>query len=423
MYTITLNENVSESFYSGFRTQHPENVLHDVRLSETGRVVLSPTLELSVNSAGSLSFTVPPTNPLYADISSMNAIVRVYKRFGPGYGDERLLFKGRVLNETLDFQKKKEVYCEGVLSFFLDSQQRPFTFAGSVADFLTLLVNRHNASVEEKKRFSVGTISVGTGTTISRESKDYISTLDAIDTFLVGSDLGGVIQFRESISGVTYIDYITASERQTQQVIKFGENLLDFSKYITAEDIYTVLIPLGPEQKDSSGQSLGRMTISSVNSGRDYLESSAGVTNYGKIERVLIFDNAETPAMLKSYGEALVNSGSSTATTITINAIDLSIVAPAYDEIEVGDLVLVQSPPHGVNQYFQCTSIRYDLFNPNQNEYSFGEGYATLTGRTVSMGNAIGSGGGYSGDISAEIEQALNNIKRINGGTAFTVLD
>lgn len=65
--------------------------------------------------------------------------------------------------------------------------------------------------------------------------------------------------------------------KTNSQVIEFGTNLLDITEYITAENVFTVLIPLGERQKDSSGNETGRLTIESVNSGKDYIESATGI--------------------------------------------------------------------------------------------------------------------------------------------------
>ena len=42
-----------------------------------------------------------------------------------------------------------------------------------------------------------------------------------------------------------YIDYVKQYGKISTQSIRFGENILDFQKYVKAEDIKTAIIPIG----------------------------------------------------------------------------------------------------------------------------------------------------------------------------------
>lgn len=103
--------------------------------------IFSPSVELELNKTGSFLFTVYPDHPQYNTIQKLRSIITVYQ-------DDYLLFRGRVLDDEIGFHNEKHVTCEGELAFLLDSVQRPYDYSGTVAGFLNLLIDNHNAQVE-----------------------------------------------------------------------------------------------------------------------------------------------------------------------------------------------------------------------------------------------------------------------------------
>lgn len=94
--------------------------------------LLNPAVELEENKTGSFKFGLLPDHPHYGLIRKMKSIITVYQ-------DDYLLFRGRVLDDTIGWHNQKTVNCEGELSFLLDSIQRPYDYSGTVAGYLNLL--------------------------------------------------------------------------------------------------------------------------------------------------------------------------------------------------------------------------------------------------------------------------------------------
>ena len=126
-------------------------LLYAPTLVHEGYAVLNPKLTVELNKAGSLTFLLPPNNVMYDRIQKLKSVVTVLQ-------DNEEIFRGRVLHDTRDFYNRKDVYCEGELSFLLDSIQRPYNLTGSFSDMFTQLINTHNEQVDEFKRFTVGII-------------------------------------------------------------------------------------------------------------------------------------------------------------------------------------------------------------------------------------------------------------------------
>lgn len=338
-------------------------------LSTEGYGVLSPKLTVELNKAGSLDFTLPPGNAMYDDLHKLKSIITVFQN-----GDE--LFRGRILHDEKDFYKQKKVYCEGELAFFLDSKQRPYSATKTVKEWFEYYISNHNLRVESTKQFVVGDITVeNSSESLTIKSDDYATTLTEIENRLL-ADYGGYLSIREN-SGKRYIDWLSESGTNNSQIIEFGRNLLDITEYITAENVFTVLIPLG--KSSSSGSTNKNLTISSVNDGKDYLEDATGISLFGRIEETIDWPEIESASILKQLGQLVLSQNIEQSITLTIRAIDLYLIDNAVESIRIGDWVRVISLPHGLDKQFQCTKIVYDLVSPEQTEYTFGIAYTSLT--------------------------------------------
>lgn len=108
--------------------------------------VYEPKCELEVNKTGSLTFTIPPTHPMYDALQKMKSEIEVYQ-------DGEFLGAYRVLNTDLDFNNIKAVTCEGELAHLLDSVQRPAEYHDiSVEDYFETLIHLLDTALRAGKR-------------------------------------------------------------------------------------------------------------------------------------------------------------------------------------------------------------------------------------------------------------------------------
>lgn len=341
-------------------------LIYAPNLVEDGYSVLSPKLTVELNKAGSLEFVLPPTNPMFDGILKMKSVLTVHR-------DVTEIFRGRCLNHEKDFYRRKKIYCEGDLAFLLDSVQRPYSFQGDVPDLFRQFVGNHNEQVDAFKRFVAGEITVTDANGyINREDKTYPNTLDEINSALIDTH-GGYIRTRLGTDGVRYVDLLADYNSVSSQVIEFGVNLLDITEYIKADDVFTVLVPLGAERDGA------RLTIKSVNDGKDYIQNDTAISLFGRICKVETWDDVTEAKNLLSKGKAYLDAGIEMAVSLSIKAVDLHLVDVDTDQIRLGDQVRVISTPHGLDSYFLCSKIVLDLVNPDQSEYVFGASFKTLT--------------------------------------------
>lgn len=368
-----------------------------------GLKIFSPSLDLELNKTGSFSFTLYPDHPYYGSIQKLKSIITVYQ-------EDYLLFRGRVLDDEIGFYNERKVTCEGELAFLLDSIKRPYDFTGSVAEYLALLLESHNAQVDGTKRFTLGNVTV-------TDPNDYIvrSNIDYTDTWKEMNDklltlLGGFLSVRHA-DGVAYLDYLADFALLSPQKIEFGKNLLDQKRIIKGADVATVVIPLGAKLKDAEGKDTDkRLTIETVNGGADFIEDASAISQYGTIVKTVIFDDVTIAENLKAKGQAYLSSLVKLPESIELTAADLATVSTAFSSFHLGTYVDVVSKPHGLNQKFLVRKLSINLLDPAANKLTLGgvfEGLAaSLKGLTDTQGKIIN-------EISESVRKASEAVYNV----------
>lgn len=364
MYTVLLD---------GAYLYHPK--LEDYKLTDA-------VLDLEVNTSGSLEFTIFPSHPLFGAIKRLKSVVEVYD-------DGELIFRGRPLNDTYKIDKSQTILCEGDLAFLNDSQMPPYSHTGSIEDLLMKYINNHNSQVTSDRQFTLGHVTVtDPNNTIVRSSINYVNTWQEVKSKLIDS-LGGYIRVRR-LGDVNYIDYLHDSLTISGQSIELTKNMLDYQQTIDVSEIATVIIPLGAKLTDEEGNELDdRLTIGSVNNGKDYIEHTAGISKYGKIWTVQVWDDVTTPQILKDRGTSSLNTLVNLGVNIEIKAIDLNLIDKTESKLRFFDYVRIISKPHEVDEEMLIKKQTINLNDPSQNVITVGTQFATFTEKQLRNDNII----------------------------------
>lgn len=366
--------------------------------------IFKPSIELEVNKTGSFEFTVHQDHPYYGLIRKLKSIITVYQ-------DDFLLFRGRVLNDEVGWHNERKIACEGELAFLLDSIQRPYDFSGAVGDFLSMLIDIHNAQVEEEKRFALGNVTVtDPNDYIVRSDIDYTTTWDVIQKKLLDL-LGGYIIVRHE-DGKHYLDYLSSINVLSPQKITFGKNLLDLKRIRKGEDIATVIIPLGAKLKNDEGQDTDkRLTIESVNGGVDSVQDDDAISQYGRVVKTVIFDDVTDPANLKTKGEAHLANSVKLPETIELTAADLAATGTDIASFHIATMVEAQSNPHGLNQRFLVSKLSIKLLEPGANKMTLGGVLNTFTAQTSKITAITGRDGKNGEDaVTLRIDSSRGTV-------------
>lgn len=398
MHTVTIKNGIEKT------TIHSDNL---DRVSG-GKIVKA------INAIDSFTFTIYPDNAGYDKLKPLTTSVTVTD---DSTGKD--VFIGRVLKcpDSMNEQGLicKSVTCEGRLGWLYDSVQPyvEYKMVG-IRTVLASFISKHNAQVGDDKHISVGQVTV-TAENNYTYSVNWVSTMDAISEQLVGK-FGGEIQLRDQ-DGKVYIDYLEHIGHGTDTKIELAVNLKTISREVDETSVITRLYPLGAKLTDSEK----RLTIGSVNGGKDYIEDSALVAKYGVISGTQTWDDVTQASILKTKATAFLKNANKAKTQYKITAVDLSTIDMNFEQFELGCWYRVVNPLMGIDEDLRIIGITINLDSPEQSELTFGDKFETMTGfmtaKTKSLQTAIDDSEFRNRQvIDSKIENATKLITGAEGG-------
>ncbi|WP_366533559.1 phage tail spike protein (plasmid) [Carnobacterium maltaromaticum] len=350
-----------------------ETVIHNPNVNNLKASIGS--FALGINVICSFEFTINMNNPGYSLIYPRKTLIKVYNT-----SQKKFSFEGYVLIQNYKMSDEglytTSYTCVDEKNFLKNSMQRHNEIHNTTPkEMLRIMLDVHNKQVEENKRFVLGEVTVTNPTdNVYRYLTQDQNTWDAIFDKLIDR-LGGELQVRK-VNGVRYLDWLTEVGEVKETEIRVSKNLMNAEKEINTIDTYTRLIPLGarvesdnPNATDASEQ---RITITSVNNGKDYIDDLEAQKKFGIIEAYIIFDDVNQPSILKSKGEAEIHSNSLVRSSNTITALDLSTIGKDIDAFEVGNYYPLVNPAIS-NELVRVIEKRGDINEPHKASLTIGD--------------------------------------------------
>ena len=341
---------------------------------DMGLAVSNPVLTREIGCAGSLQFEIYKEHDAYEDINPISTYFFVREN-----GKE--IFRGRNIGSEEDFYRTGNITCEGDLAFLYDSILRPYEHSGSIKAFMEMVLANHNSQVEKRKQFKIGIITVeDSNNNIMRSSSGYDRTIDVLKDKLVDTH-GGYLRTRKE-GGVYYLDYVKDYGGKNEQQIRFGENLLDLTKYIDSSKIITALIPIGGEVK--SGDTKAPLKISKVNAGKDFIYDEEAVNKYGWIFGQETWKDIVTEKELLEKAREYLKKNSLLPFTMQLSAVDLIHTGADVEAFQIGYQTEVISEVNGVSGWYLLKKLENNLADPAADEITLGGDVETLTTGNIS---------------------------------------
>ena len=197
----------------------------------------------------------------------------------------------------------------------------------------------------------------------------YRNSFDVIQNDLIDI-YGGYISVRYE-NGHRYIDYTSDPPNSTgaSRIISFGVNLQEVSKEISAEDLYSVLLPTGDSDLLLTKAAKGKM-ISGEKS--MYMLPKDAVKNYGPIFKTQSFSGISKREELRDYaGNFISKTWRGASESYTFKTVDMHFVDGSYPLILVGSRCAITLWPDTAPKIRTCTGVTYELQAPENNEHVF----------------------------------------------------
>lgn len=368
----------------------------------------------SINAVDSFSFTIYPNNAGYDLLKPLTTAVKVYDE-----STDKDIFIGRVLKcpDSMDERGLicRKVTCEGRLGWLYDSVQPYIEYKMvGISTVLSSFLSKHNAQVGADKRIELGQVTV-TASNNYTYTANWDKTMDVIADKLIGK-FGGEIQLRDK-GGKVYLDYLEKIGHGTDTTIELAVNLKTISREVDETAVITRLYPLGAKLTDSEK----RLTIGTVNGGKDYIEDSSLVAKYGVISGTQIWDDVTLASNLLSKGKEYLKSVNRAKVQYQITALDLSRIDKHIEQFELGCWYRVKNSLMGIDEDLRIVGISIDLDNPQASQLTFGDRFETLSGfmtaKTQSLQSAIDNSEFRNRQvIDSKIENATKLITGAEGG-------
>ena len=358
-----------------FRIYVDGNLFYHPQLSSLA--VTKAQVQEDAESIDSLTLSAPFNHPYLADIKPMSSVV-VCKR-----GDDTV-FEGRALDNGTDFYNTHTWTCESALAYLKDTIQPPYDYSGTLKGLLEYFISEHNKAVEDKKKFTVGNVTVTDDNDyVHYSSSDYSVTMDAIRQKLLGTH-GGYLRLRYTADG-RVLDYLADFSETSLQTVEFGKNLTDVKINTDHTERATALIPLGAKirETDDEGNETEtdkRVTIESVNDGKNYVFDEAVVKEIGWIWKTEIWEDVNLPSNLLRKANQRLSELTKGITSMELTIVDESDTGADIPDIHARQYVECKSAPHGIDGRYLVLSKTKDYLNPSGNTITIG---ATLTSASV----------------------------------------
>lgn len=363
------------------------NLLYSPDKVNEGYIFTAASFAVEIDKAGEASFTIPYSHPMYNYIHKLSTMIVIKN-------EDKIVWFGRVYGIKRDFYNNKQITCEGALTFLGDICLMPFRYyeedkiqTGDTktyhikpvnkSDHLNYIMELYNKRCSQKRCVQISPF----GEIIASEAN--ISGCDSYNTILqeiqdkIIEDYDYSILTRYSLTDDGWVKPTFEIGRlpfsSCSQTIEFGKNLIDFEEYLSADELYSSIVPVGS----------GNISIFNDNNAddadsklpiidRNYYITTGLESSCGVIDKVVNFDSIEDRSVLRSTGEKILELGGGvTESTFTINAVDLHLLDVNTDEIIAGASVKVISKPHNLDRFFVCLKTEIDMLNPDKNKYTF----------------------------------------------------
>ncbi len=404
-----------KNFMQNGQLNTSEALLQEVPVDDKSMIrLLAPNVKNEMGNAESFSFGIQPGTKYYDAFLQMKTYIRVMY-------ENACIFYGRVLTIDNGFFGERKIRCEGAFSLFIDSsypgKEEKYRPNQSTYSYMQSIINNHNSQVSDNnKRFILGNVP-GNYSGVSSEQQikndtrkfgqdSYTDTKSALED--LRSHYGGYFRTRAAgkIGDGIYLDWLNHyfNSNVISQTVEVSKNILDLSDTTEVDNIFTAIIPIGKTTSNDTSKShislKGYRT--DIHGDNEYLKVSDickiytdgqlesgyhkasdyhnAESQYGLIFKTVSLSDADNQAKLFTEAcEWIKNNYQPAVTKYNVKAVDMRQIGENTSKILVGDRVRIIYPVGKEDGSIEkqelvltCLSVDFDLYNPENNQYTFG---------------------------------------------------
>ncbi|MDG6888206.1 hypothetical protein Cp4436_00220 [Clostridium perfringens] len=391
-----------------------ETIINAVSPSPEAPRLPSGTIKQGINTIDSFTFEIYQNNIGYSKINTLTTLVEITNKI-TGEKD----FRGRVLLPTPKMDSSGKLYtnviCESELGYLNDSTTRYGEYHDiSVSDFLKVMLDNHNSMVTADKKFELGKVEV-VGNLY--RFLGYEKTFAAIKDKLLDR-LGGELRVRWE-DGKRYLDYLIKIGEKSETEIRLSKNLKTIEQERDPTSIIPRLVPLGAKLEDSDE----RVTIKSVNNGKDFIDDLEAIKQFGISQDCVIWDDVNVPSILLSKGIEKQKEVNRIKKKHKIEALDLSIIGLDFNSFKVGNEHTVVNPIMNINEYIRIIEKTTQIHNPQSSSMMIGDKFEDMkqynlnNNKTAKVLETVRGQINTTIDVVGNVSTELNNTVEVVNNT------
>lgn len=345
-------------------------------------------VETKLNEAGSFSYAIIPTHPLY----NMTAPLKVYVSIEE---DGTEIFYGRILSVQINpLTKIKAVTCEGALAFLLDcelvkdSEDRKC----SASDYFKYCINKFNEGIrnDANRVLKIGTINAEN---VSEEhtynNGSYAQIQSVMKSQLLNVHDGFFRVRRQNSTGDHYIDWVKQVGTTNPQSIAITRNVISQNHTESGEDIFSIMRPIGDNELTLGEGDDAFLTV-----------SSSMLNNYGAIIRSVSFDAKDVSALRTKATDYIEKIKNRLTITGDIAFVDFRFLDGSSTKVHVGDVFTHIEGYEGTK--LTADSVTRNLLDAGKDKLSLKNDKELMSSATASGANGGNSTGvSSSGKVSS----------------------
>lgn len=333
-----------------------QKVLHEPTVSRQEYRLSAGSIKQIVNGINECRLVIGLNHNLYNKIKPIKGIVKIVNLF-----DGEVEFYGRVLSVSMSMASDgfaQEIICEDMLAYLHDSCQDFEKVPNrGLEDYLTRIINRHNAQVEPHKQFKIGIVNVPAPSDTPYRYTGYDTSWETIKEKLIGKT-NGYLVLRHETDGM-YIDYLKEIGKKINgSPIMLGSNIKTATRDLSFDGLLTRIVPVGADLDNGTASETAsadiireQVTIKSVNNGKYWLENAELIEQFGLITKSVTWSDIYSPDILKKRGQQYIDNLKSILASWKVDVVERCLIDDNYVKFKVGNThQIVNAPMSGIEE-------------------------------------------------------------------------